>query len=74
MQPSKARTPISEREYGGRNSIDARLVQSLKARVPIFVTELGISIDVRLVHSKKTLSPISVTELGRTIDIRLVQP
>ena len=49
------------------------MVQSLKARSPILVTEPGIVISVRFSHHPKALFPISVTESGITIEVKLLQ-
>ena len=41
--------------------IDVRLLQSLKAPLPMLVTPSGMVIDVRLLQSLKAASPMLVT-------------
>lgn len=44
--------------------------QSLKASVPMDVTDWGITIEDRAVHPLKALSPMDVTEVPMTTELR----
>ena len=47
-----------------------KLVQSLNASDPIYVTELGMVIDVKPLQFINARLPIEVTELGMVIDVK----
>ena len=51
-----------------------RLVQSIKAHIPMLVTLLGIVMLVRLEQATNAIDPMEVTLLGIEILVRLVQP
>ena len=46
------------------------ILMSLKAPLPIVVTEFGIVIDVKAAASENAQEPIVVTELGIVIDVK----
>ena len=51
-----------------------RLVQALKASLPILVTLFGMVIEVRDLQQLKALMPIVVTLLGIVTEVSLLQP
>ena len=53
--------------------IEFKLLQPLKADMPILVTPSGIVIEVNLLHLRKASSPILVTPSPIVIEVKLVQ-
>ena len=51
-----------------------KLVQPLKAALPIEVTELGIVTDVKPVQPEKASKSINLTELPMVTEVKPVQP
>ena len=51
-----------------------RLLQPLKASLPIFVTLLGIATEVKLLQDSKVRIPMLLTLLGKVTEVTLPQP
>ena len=71
VQFEKQSSPM---ETAGDSMSSVRAEQSLKARLPIVVTESGMVMAVREEHSAKARSPIVVTPSGMVMTAREDHP